>query len=133
MKLLKRSQIMAVLALGIALSGFTCSQAPEVIARDAIVGAKAALDTEKGKHPECATPAAKSTTVCSLLSKATGAKDVSIDALEAYCSGPSFDTGGACNPPAKGTPAATQALNKLSAAISNMNQTVADAKKAGGN
>ena len=131
MKLLKRSQIVAVLALAILLAA--CTQAPEVIARDAIVGAKAALDTEKGKHPECATPAAKSTTVCSLLSKATGAKDVAIDALEAYCAGPAFDTGGACNPPAKGTPAATQALNKLSAAVSNMNQTVADAKKAGGN
>ncbi len=121
-------KLIPIFALAVLLTG--CNQPPEVIARDAIVGAKAALDTVKSHHPECV---GSLTGLCGVLLKATGAKDVAIDALEAYCAGPSFDTGGACNPPTKGTPAATQALNKLLDAISNMNQTIADVKKAGGN
>ena len=122
-----RSQLLAVIALAAFLAA--CNQPPEVIARDAIVGAKAALDSEKAKHPECA---GAKTGFCGVLSKATGAKDAAIDSLEVYCSGPSFDNGGACNPPASGTPAAQQALDKLKAAVANMNQTIADVKKAGG-
>ena len=122
-------KLLVFFALATTLWLSACSQPPEVLARDSIVGAKAFLDKEKAAHPECATSKAG---FCGFLSKATGAKDVAIDALEAYCAGPAFDTGGACQAPLKGTATSTQLLNKLSAAIQGMNQTIADVKKAGG-
>ncbi len=94
-------------------------------AYNVIVGAKAFLDAEKKMHPECTT---ESTTLCADLAQATRAKDGLIDAAEIYCSGPQFEAGGACQPPAKGTPASDQAIAKLKAAISLYNQTAADLK-----
>ena len=102
-------------------------------AYDVIVSAKGYLDSEKSQHPECATTPGSS--VCMLISQAIGGKDVLIDALETYCAGPVFDaTGGqgACNPPAAGTPAYTQAQAKVQAAIANYNQIAADLKKVTG-
>lgn len=93
-----------------------------------VVGAKAFIDSEKKQHPECAT--APASTICTNLVKATAAKDALIDAVEVYCSSPSFLSGGPCAPPAKGTPAATQATAKLQAAISSYNQTEKDVKGA---
>lgn len=93
-----------------------------------IVGAKAFIDSEKKSHPECST--APGSTICVNLVKATAAKDALIDAVEVYCASPAFLNGGPCTPPAKGTPAATQATAKLQAAISAYNQTEKDVKGA---
>jgi len=96
-------------------------------AYDVIVGAKAFLDSAKAQHPECANT---QSTICGDLRQATAAKDALIDALEIYCSGPQFENGGACQPPAKGTPAFTQAEAKIKAAIADYNQTANDLKGA---
>jgi len=101
-------------------------------AYDVIATAKGYLDSERSQHPECATT--PSVTVCARIQQAIGAKDLLIDALSAYCSGPNFLNGGACDAPDKATPAGQQAVTKLKAAIDSYNQTAADLKKAtGGN
>jgi len=99
-------------------------------AYDVIVGAKGYLESEKSQHPECATT--PNTSTCSLIRQAIGGKDLLIDALSVYCSGPNFLNGGVCDPPAKGTPAYAQAAVKLQAAISNYNTIAADLKKVTG-
>jgi len=108
------------------------------VERDAynlIVGTKASLVSYRQKHPECnfvpktgmsGLPAS----ACVLNDKITGAKDVLIDAVEVYCSGPQFENGGTCNAPAKGTPASQQASAKLQAAVANLKQILADSKGA---
>ena len=96
-------------------------------AYNTVIASKAFIDAEKRAHPECLS--AKST-LCDNLTKATAAKDALIDAAEVYCSGPQFEAGGACQPPAKGTPAADQATIKLKAAIAAYNQTAKDVKGA---
>ena len=101
-----------------------------------VVAAKAFLDDQKAKHG-CATigdtsvgnmqtGALKSSMVCTALFKAVAAKDLLVDAGEAYCGGPQFATGGACQPPAKGTPAEQQAAAKLATALSNYKVTEKD-------
>jgi len=115
-----------VLLVGALIVGCT---SVERQAYNTVVGAKAFRDNTKKQHPECATV---TSTVCTDLSKAVGAKDALIDAITVYCSGPEFNSGGACNPPAKGTPAQQQAVTKLQAAIANYNQTAADLKTATG-
>jgi hypothetical protein len=95
-------------------------------AYETVVASKAFLDSVKLKHPECTTGA--TSTVCVDLSKATAAKDALIDAVEIYCAGPDFNSGNACNPPAKGTAAAVQATAKVQAALAAYNQTAADLK-----
>ena len=90
------------------------------------VAAKAFLDTERKAHPECV-PTATST-YCVDLAKAVAAKDLLIDAIEVYCSGPTFNNGGACNPPTKHSSAYVQAQDKLQAAIANYNQVAANLK-----
>ena len=97
-------------------------------AYNTIVGAKAFLDHARALHPECAT--SPNTTVCSDISRAVSAKDALIDATEVYCSGPQFENGGACQAPAKGTPAYDQAVAKLKAAIASYNQMASDLKGA---
>ncbi len=97
---------------------------------DLIAGAKGYLDSERTQHPECAT--VPGSDVCVRISQAVGAKDLMIDALSVYCGGSNFLNGGACDPPTKGTPAATQATAKLQSAISGYNTIVADLKKAAG-
>lgn len=96
-----------------------------------VVGANAFLKSVSSQHPECKSGLVSDT--CTKLSQAVGAKDLLIDAVEAYCAGPQFQTGGVCQPPAKGTPAATQAAAKLQAAINAYNQAQTDLKKAAGN
>ena len=121
-----RIKITGILLVGVLiLAGCT---PVERTAYNTIVAAKAFLDQEKLSHPECTTA---TTTICVDLKKAVAAKDLMIDALEVYCAGPTFDTGtGACNAPAKGTAAYTQAVAKLNAAIANYNQTASDLKGA---
>lgn len=100
----------------------------ERTAYNLVVGSKAFLDSVKAKHPECATN--PQTVVCIDLRKATAAKDLLIDAGEAYCNESSFaatDTT-PCKPAAKGTPALDQATAALKAAISGYNQAQNDLK-----
>lgn len=106
-------------------------------AYEAVVASKAFLDSVKAKHPECAihvsgdvATAPPTSTVCVDLVRATAAKDVLIDSVELYCAGPDFNSGGKCNPPAKGTPAAVQATAKIQAALASYNQVAADLKSA---
>ena len=124
---MKRFLILALI-LPLAACVHRGSQQPqatiEISAYQAVVGAKAFIDAEKKMHPECP----NSTTLCGDLEKATAAKDLLIDAAEAYCAGPQFEAGGACQPPAKGTDAYQQAAHKLTAALANYNQTAADLK-----
>ena len=88
------------------------------------VASKKFLDSVKAKHPECA--AGQATSLCTGLRKATAAKDLLVDAGEAYCGGKQFDTGGACQPPAKGTPQFTQLTDKLKTALAGYSQTEKD-------
>jgi hypothetical protein len=101
---------------------------PERVAYNTIVASKAFLDSAKKQHPECASGAAS--TVCVDLKKATAAKDTLIDVVEIVCAGPTFNAGGACNFPSKGSPGYQQALDKLNAAIASYNQASADLKAA---
>lgn len=98
-------------------------------AYNTIVGAKAFLDSMKAQHPECST---SSSTLCDTIKRATYAKDALITATEIYCSGPQFEAGGVCNPPAKGTAAAQQVTAKLQAAITNYQSVESDVRKAVG-
>jgi hypothetical protein len=102
----------------------------ERTAYNTAVAAKAFLDTEKKAHPECIS--GSTTAICVDIAKAVAAKDLLIDAITVYCSGPDFNNGGACNAPAKGTNAYQVAISKLNAAIANYNQVAADLKKIGG-
>ena len=92
-----------------------------------IVGSKAALDSIKSKHPECAT---LQNTLCTDLSKATASKDVLIDSAELYCASKTFDAGGPCTPPNKTDPKYQQLADKLQAAMAGYSQAEADLKKA---
>ena len=94
----------------------------ERLAYNTIVSAKAFLDSEKKAHPECNTPITNAV-VCNDLKKATASKDLIIDALEVYCSGPQFESGGVCQPSAD-----PNAVVKLKAAIAGYNQSAADLK-----
>jgi hypothetical protein len=115
--------IPAMLVATLLLAGCT---PVERTAYNTVVAAKAFLDKEKQQHPECATVPAS--TVCADLTKAIAAKDLLIDAITVYCSGPDFNTGGSCNAPQKGTAAYDQAVVKLNAAIANYNQAASDLK-----
>lgn len=115
----KRTGLVLLLALGLA----GCDLAKS--SRDGIASAKGALDKAKLEY-SCGTPSEGA--VCGKIRQAVAVKDVAIDALSIYCSGPSFEAGGACNGPAKGTSAAQQAADKLNAAMRQLNQIMADLK-----
>jgi|SRR5208337_318515 len=122
--MVRRLATLPLLALLLVISG--CPKV-ETTARDAIVGAKTTTDTLKAKY-NCGTPTAN-LNACATILKVVAAKDLTIDALEVYCGNPSFDSqGGVCVPPSKGTPAATQATQKLQSALSGLQQTLTDAK-----
>lgn len=115
---------LAVLGLAVFLVGCTPL---EKQAYETVVAANATIKTLKVQHPECSTSTAG---ICGKLTQAVAAKDALIDAAEVYCAGPSFNAGGACNPPAKGTPAATQATAKLQSALTSWNQIAVDIRGA---
>lgn len=97
-------------------------------AYNVVVGAKGFLDAERKAHPECTSVGVSA--LCGKLSQAVSAKDGLIDAVEVYCSGPEFETGGACQPPAKGSSALVQATAKIKAAIAIYEQAEKDLKGA---
>jgi len=98
-------------------------------AYNTVVGAKGFLDSEKQSN-NCATDT--SSKACGLIAQGVSAKDALLDAIAVYCAGPTFNAGGACNPPAKGTPAAVQATAKLQAALTSYKTIAAEIKIAGG-
>jgi hypothetical protein len=116
-------KLLCAVAVAAILAVAGCT-ALEKSAYNTIVASNAFLKKAKAQHPECTTGATAQ--VCTLLSQATSAKDALIDATEVYCASPSFDQGGACTPPAKGSPASQQAIAKLQAAIAAYNQTAKD-------
>ena len=99
----------------------------ERTAYNSVVAAKAFLDSVKLAHPEC-NPG--TSTLCVDLRKATSAKDVIIDASEAYCRVSAFSDNDvtACNPTPSGTPIGAQTLAALQAALSNYKVVEADLK-----
>ena len=111
------------LALLLCLTIVGCSPL-ERNAYNAVVAANASIKQLKTSHPECATGTASAT--CTLIAKATAAKDSLIDAAEVYCAGPNFNAGGACDAPKKGTDAYAQAAPKLQAALTAWNQIAKD-------
>lgn len=119
-----------------------CVTSTERAAYNTVVSAKAFLDSEKNAHLECMFPtdtqghlsglsANTSLVWCVNINKGVASKDLLIDAITTYCAGPVFNAAGglgACNPPAKGTPASVQAQAKLQSAIDNYKQVQADLK-----
>lgn len=116
-----------LLAVSILLIGCTPLERQ---AYDIVVGAKAFIDAEKRMHPECVN--ATGMAFCGKIAQATDAKDALITAAEIYCSGPSFEAGGKCEAPAKGTNAYVQAEAKLKAAMANYKQFELELKGAAG-
>lgn len=121
----RKCSLVVFLLLPLLLAG--CSPV-ERQAYNIVVGAKGFLDAERKAHVECTTSGVSS--FCGKLSQAVSAKDALIDAVEVYCSGPAFETGGACQPPAKGTDALAQATAKIKAAIAIYEQAEKDLKGA---
>jgi hypothetical protein len=115
-----------LLLIGLLIGMPHCSP-PERTAYTTVTGAKAFLDSVKLAHPECSLVGASSV-LCADLARATAAKDSLIDAVIVYCSGPQFNSGGACTPPRKNSPVYSQVLQKMNAAVSSYQQAAADLK-----
>jgi hypothetical protein len=92
-----------------------------------VVASKAFIGSLQAKHPECSTA---QTILCMDLRRAAGAKDLLIDAGEAYCQQSSFGVTDTtpCTPSTKGTAAYTQTINALNAALSGYKQAEIDLK-----
>lgn len=117
-------QLLAVAVALLSLLAVSCTPLERVAYR-VVVTSKGFLDSERAAHPECVGglavlgDVAAPSKVCSMVARAIAAKDLLIDAVEVYCASPTFSNGiGVCTPPKKGTPAYTQASDKLQAAIS---------------
>jgi hypothetical protein len=115
-----------VLVVALILVGCT---APEKVAYETVVASKAFLNKVQSQHPECATlPRVASTGTCTKLAQAVSAQHALVDVVEVLCAGPNFNAGNACDFPKKGTPAYTQAMDKLNAAIASYKMIEADLK-----
>lgn len=101
----------------------------ERTAYNTVVAAKAFLDSVKSQHPACASTV-NTSTLCNDLRKATSAKDLLIDAGEAYCHVDILATTDTtpCNPATAGTPAYQQAIAALQQALSGYSQAEKDLK-----
>jgi hypothetical protein len=119
-------KLLPLLFVTLLLAG--CPKA-ETSARDSIAGQKAFIDSIAAKHAECNDPdTRKSAQVCVLVDKANAIKHVAGDALNEYCSSPSYDlNGGACTPPTDKTQG-DQLKNKLQAALRDLDQIISDIK-----
>lgn len=99
-----------------------------------VTGAKSFLQKVASDY-SCPTPEnpnaiPKDKGICNFVPLAVAAKDALIDAGEIYCAGKDFENGGACNTPAKNTPAYDQAYAKLSAALVTYKRIENDLRKA---
>ena len=120
--------------LGVSLLAFAMMACPknqplEMTARDGIAAAKGYLDSARAKHPECVmvgSHAVPTETKCALIFRGVAAKDLAIDALDAYCSSEAYQhQGGKCEPHADARP-------KLEAALANMDDVVKQVKAVAG-
>lgn len=130
---LMKSKVMWLMCIAVMLTA--CSQPIEKTARDAIAGAKGYIVSARTLHPECSPsqhPENQSQVNCQILAKGQAAEDLTINALEAYCAGPDFAAGGKCDAPAKGTEAYDQLGQKLAAALTTLNSSMADVKALAG-
>ncbi len=111
-------KLLAVLPLMLLMAG--CDVAKS--SRDGIASAKGALDAYKAEY-QCntATPQA----ACGKVQSAVALKDLAIDALTVYCSGPGFDSGGPCQPSPDKDKKQVAAL-KLQAVMKQLNQIMKD-------
>jgi len=116
--------VLAVLIMGLMLVTVAC-QPVEMTARDTIAASKGFLDSQSAIHAECATT--PTLAVCGLITKGNAAKHLAIDALEEYCAGPQFESGGACVSP-KDKTQKNQLQGKLTSALTNLNQIITDIK-----
>lgn len=124
---------LTALMLCFALIALTGCSSLERQAYNIIVGSKAFTQNISAKHPECGTrdvngiwqSAHNSAGVCSAIDKGIAAKDLLIDAAEAYCAGADFETGGACNVPTSKT-LKDQLAAKVQAAIQGYEQSETD-------
>lgn len=88
-------------------------------ARDSIAASKGYITTAQTQHPECpSTPTAKA---CTIIHGAVAAENSAVDALELYCAGPVFNSGGVCSPDKSGAAA-------LQAALANLSKIITDVK-----
>lgn len=112
-----RKYILAVLLAAMAFSFYGC-QKPEQTARDAIAAAKGVVETAQIKYLD-ACQADPDLGPCVTVNKAVAAQNLAIDALNQYCSGPGYLTGGVCNPQ-------PDLQSHLEAALASLDQTIKD-------
>ena len=119
-----------------ALLTVACEQKPEVIARDAIAAASGFLRQAQVHHgTECIAkcdPAVVTTIqdpklcskICNSINDAVRAHGAAIDALNVYCGGDGWNTGGPCNP-------SGNRLNRdnLQSSIRSLNAVIAQVKE----
>lgn len=118
---MKQFSIAILVSATIILTG---CQPLEMSGRDAVSSAKGYLEAAKSHHPECSGGGHGAN--CDIISRGVGAKDAVIDALNIYCSSPSYtDQGGACSPNKNAEP-------KLKEALKSLSQIMSDVKKVGG-
>lgn len=114
-----------MMVLAVTMIACPASQPLEMSARDGIAAAKGYLDSAKSKHPECVEAGPHATPVsaqCTMISKGVAAKDLTIDALDAYCSNDEYQQhGGACAPNKDAKP-------KLESALSNLDDIMKQVK-----
>jgi len=96
----------------------------EKSARDSVAAAKGFIEQAQANHKqECV--ANPNTALCSAINQAVAAQNSAIDALDLYCAGSAWQSGGACQPNKELEP-------RVRAAISNLDRMIKDAKGAVG-
>jgi len=96
----------------------------EKSARDSVAAAKGFIEQAQANHGT-ACKANPNTALCSAINQAVAAQNSAIDALDLYCAGSSWQSGGACQPNKELEP-------RVRAAISNLDRIIKDAKGAVG-
>ncbi|MCL4524008.1 MAG: hypothetical protein M1451_08870 [Acidobacteria bacterium] len=115
---------------------FAACQPYEKQARDSVAAAKGFIEQAQANHgdecravPQCSLPgvvdAGKCVKICAAINQAVAAQNLAIDALDLYCAGTGWQTGGACTPNKELEP-------RVRAAISNLDRIIKDAKGAVG-
>lgn len=118
----RRTVLAVLLCLPLLLGLKACpSQPPYETARDSIAAAKGFIEqAQLNHHAECtANPSKK---LCKAINTGVEAQNAAIDALDAYCAGPAWNTGGVCDPQAS-------VEAKLDEAIRNLNKIIANLKE----
>lgn len=118
---MKVRQVTLLVICSVLLMGLKACPPKHETARDAIAAAKGFIEKAQQNHlAECTAQPEKS--LCVAINKAVDAQNLAIDALDAYCAGPFWLQGAACDP---------QALlaDRLQQAVRNLNDTVKSLKE----